>query len=47
LKGGVQIVKTPQEIKEFTKKMIGYNLVTQQTTKEGLKVAAVLIHEGV
>jgi len=27
--------------------MIGYNLVTHQTTKEGLKVNAVLIHEGV
>jgi len=27
--------------------MIGYNLVTHQTTKEGLKVEAVLIHEGV
>lgn len=27
--------------------MIGYNLVTHQTTKDGLKVNAVLIHEGV
>jgi succinyl-CoA synthetase beta subunit len=27
--------------------MIGYNLVTHQTTKAGLKVNAVLIHEGV
>jgi succinyl-CoA synthetase beta subunit len=27
--------------------MIGYNLVTIQTPKEGLKVNAVLIHEGV
>lgn len=31
----------------MTKKMIGYNLVTHQTTKAGLKVDAVLIHEGV
>jgi succinyl-CoA synthetase beta subunit len=27
--------------------MIGYNLVTPQTPKEGLKVNAVLVHEGV
>jgi succinyl-CoA synthetase beta subunit len=27
--------------------MIGYNLITHQTTKAGLKVSAVLIHEGV
>lgn len=47
LKGGVQIVKTPQEIRDFTKKMLGFNLVTHQTTKNGLKVDAVLIHEGV
>lgn len=27
--------------------MIGYNLITHQTTKQGLKVNAVLVHEGV
>jgi len=27
--------------------MIGYNLVTSQTPKDGLKVNAVLVHEGV
>lgn len=27
--------------------MLGYNLVTHQTTKEGLRVDAVLVHEGV
>lgn len=47
LKGGVQVLKTPSEVSEFTKKMLGYNLMTHQTTKEGLKVNAVLIHEGV
>ena len=36
LKGGVQILKTPQEVKEYTSKMLGYNLVTHQTTKQGL-----------
>lgn len=47
LKGGVQILKKPEEVQELTKKMLGYNLVTHQTTKDGLKVNAVLIHEGV
>jgi succinyl-CoA synthetase beta subunit len=47
LKGGVQILKTPEQVKAFTEQMIGYNLVTHQTTKNGLKVNAVLIHEGV
>jgi len=47
LKGGVQIVKTPEEIKTLTEQMIGYNLITHQTTKEGLPVNAVLVHEGV
>jgi succinyl-CoA synthetase beta subunit len=28
LKGGVQICKTPEEIAEKTKQMIGYNLIT-------------------
>jgi succinyl-CoA synthetase beta subunit len=27
--------------------MLGYNLITRQTTKNGLKVNAVLIHEGI
>lgn len=27
--------------------MIGYNLITHQTIKEGLKVNAVLVHEGI
>lgn len=47
MKGGVQILKTPEEVREKTKKMIGYNLITHQTTKDGLKVNAVLVHEGV
>ncbi len=40
-------MKTPEQVKDLTAKMIGYNLVTHQTTKDGLKVNAVLIHEGV
>lgn len=47
LKGGVQILQTPEQVREMTKQMIGYNLVTHQTPKDGLKVDAVLIHEGV
>ena len=47
LQGGVKIVKTPEEIRKYTEQMIGYNLITHQTTKEGLPVNAVLVHEGV
>jgi len=47
LKGGVKVLKTPEEVEKFTKQMIGYNLVTHQTPKAGLKVNAVLVHEGV
>jgi succinyl-CoA synthetase beta subunit len=47
LKGGVQICKTPEEIKEKTKQMLGYYLVTHQTPPEGLLVKSVLVHEGV
>jgi len=35
LKGGVKICKTPDEVKNYTKQMIGYNLITHQTVKEG------------
>ena len=47
LKGGVKICKSPEEIKDFTKQMIGYNLITHQTPPEGLLVKSVLVHEGV
>lgn len=47
LKGGVKICKTPEEIGKYTEQMIGYNLVTKQTPKEGLNVKSVLVHEGV
>lgn len=47
LKGGVQICKTPDEVADKTKQMIGYNLITHQTTKDGLLVKSVLVHEGV
>lgn len=47
MKGGVQICKTPEEIYDKTKNMIGYNLVTHQTPPAGLPVNSVLVHEGV
>ena len=47
LKGGVQICKTPEEIADKTKQMIGYNLITHQTPPQGLLVKTVLVHEGV
>ena len=47
LKGGVHILKTPEEVAEKTKQMIGYNLITHQTSEKGLLVKTVLVHEGV
>lgn len=47
LKGGVKICSTPEEVEEMTSKMIGYRLVTHQTTAEGEFVHKVLILEGV
>jgi len=47
LQGGVKICKTGEEIRKFAKQMIGYNIVTKQTTKDGLPVKSVLVHEAV
>lgn len=47
LKGGVHICRTPEEVADKTKQMIGYNLITHQTPPEGLLVKTVLVHEGV
>ena len=47
LKGGVQICKSVDKVKEVIGEMIGYKLITRQTSKEGLEVKCVLIHEGV
>lgn len=47
MKGGVHVVKTPEIIREKTAGMIGYNLITHQTTAAGLPVHSVLVHEGV
>uniref|UniRef100_A0A8C4QXF9 Succinate--CoA ligase [GDP-forming] subunit beta, mitochondrial n=2 Tax=Eptatretus burgeri TaxID=7764 RepID=A0A8C4QXF9_EPTBU len=45
LQGGVHLTKDVQVIEEVTKKMIGYNLVTKQTPKEGVKVKKVMVAE--
>ena len=47
LKGGVQILKTPEQVRDFTSKMLGHNLITHQTGPKGLPVKSVLVHEGV
>ena len=47
MKGGVHVVDTPEIIAEKTEGMIGYNLITHQTTAEGLPVNSVLVHEAV
>lgn len=47
LKGGVKLTKSPEEAKKLASQMIGYNLVTHQTPKEGLPVKSVLVLEAV
>ena len=38
---------TPELVAEKTEGMIGFNLITHQTTEKGLPVKSVLVHEGV
>jgi len=45
LQGGVQINPDPVKISDYTRQMIGYNLHTNQTPPEGLKVNKVMIVE--
>lgn len=47
LKGGVKILDTPDEVKEYTKQMLGYYLVTHQTGPEGQLCSKVLVNEGI
>ncbi len=44
--GGVKIAKSADEAKAVSEKMIGMNLVTAQTGKEGKPVRKVLVEEG-
>ena len=43
--GGVQLVRSPEEALEAAQKMLGTNLVTQQTGPEGAPVEKLLIEE--
>ena len=45
--GGVKLAKSMEEVSDISKKIIGMNLVTPQTSKEGKKVHQVLIAEDV
>ena len=47
LKGGVKLAKSAEEVYNYAKQMIGYNLTTHQTPKEGLLVKSVLVLEAV
>jgi succinyl-CoA synthetase beta subunit len=45
--GGVKIVETLDEVKEYTSEIIGSRLITVQTGKEGIEVNKVLIAEAI
>ncbi|GFY52078.1 succinate--CoA ligase subunit beta, mitochondrial [Trichonephila inaurata madagascariensis] len=47
LVGGVQLTKDPKEVPKFANGMLGYNLVTKQTGKDGVKVNKIMIAEAV
>jgi succinyl-CoA synthetase beta subunit len=42
-KGGVKLVKTPEEIKDLAAKMLGQTLVTAQTGEAGKLVSKVMV----
>jgi succinyl-CoA synthetase beta subunit len=44
--GGVKLAKSLDEVKDFSKKILGMQLVTHQTGPEGQKVRRLLIEEG-
>jgi len=45
--GGVKLAKNLQEVKDISEEIIGMNLVTPQTSKEGKKVHQVMVGEDV
>jgi succinyl-CoA synthetase beta subunit len=45
--GGVKIAKSLDEVKEYSKSIIGMNLVTHQTGPQGKEVHKVLIEQGI
>jgi succinyl-CoA synthetase beta subunit len=46
-KGGVQLCKTPSEVRNLAEQMLGQTLVTHQTGPEGRVVRKVLVSESV
>ena len=44
-KGGVHLCNKPGDVKTFASKMIGHNLITKQTTKQGLPCNKVMLAE--
>ncbi|KAM4654272.1 succinate--CoA ligase [GDP-forming] subunit beta, mitochondrial isoform 2-T2 [Amazona ochrocephala] len=45
LKGGVHLTKDPKTVERLAKQMIGYNLSTKQTPKDGVTVKKVMVAE--
>uniref|UniRef100_A0A674HDD0 Succinate--CoA ligase [GDP-forming] subunit beta, mitochondrial n=1 Tax=Taeniopygia guttata TaxID=59729 RepID=A0A674HDD0_TAEGU len=45
LKGGVHLTKDPKTVEQLAKQMIGYNLSTKQTSKDGVTVKKVMVAE--
>jgi succinyl-CoA synthetase beta subunit len=44
-KGGVHLCSKPGDVERFASKMLGFNLITKQTTAEGLPCSKVLLAE--
>ena len=44
--GGVKVAKSPDQVREYAKQILGMQLVTHQTGPEGQKVRRLLIEEG-
>jgi succinyl-CoA synthetase beta subunit len=44
-KGGVHLCNKPGDVKMYAAKMLGQNLITKQTTKEGLPCAKIMLAE--
>jgi succinyl-CoA synthetase beta subunit len=45
--GGIKIARTPEEAKMHAENLLGMNLITHQTGKEGKKVHSILIEQGI
>nr|XP_022919423.1 succinate--CoA ligase [GDP-forming] subunit beta, mitochondrial-like [Onthophagus taurus] len=45
LKGGVQVTTNKDQARDFIKQMLGHNLITKQTSKNGLRVRTVMVEQ--